>query len=109
MAGVKTGVPEGTPGWWVMSLSPADAARSMTPTESVRDLLSREMPDPLQMQRLSVGVIRPAELESAPGVPPDLSAALRGGRWVESVRWDSWLRPDGRAEGEVRVRMKPHP
>ena len=109
LAGVKTGLPEGSPGWWVMSLAPAEAARTITPTETVRDLLSREMPDPLQMQRLSVGVIRPADLESAPGVPPELSAALRGGRWVESVRWDSWLRPDGRAEGEVRVRMNPRP
>ncbi|MCC6661775.1 MAG: hypothetical protein IT437_12915 [Phycisphaerales bacterium] len=104
LAGVKSG-DDGAPGWWVLSLSSGEAAAACTPSESVRDLLSREMPDPLQVQRLSVGMVRPALLESAPGLPEALTDALRGGRWVESIRWDSWLRADGRAEGEVRVRM----
>jgi hypothetical protein len=106
---VGTAPPETTPGWWVMSLAPRVAVTARSATEDVRDLLGRESPDPLQLQRLSVGVVRPAALERyMTGLDPGTAAAVRGSRWIESVRWDSWLRPDGSGafEGELSVRMR---
>lgn len=108
LIGAKTPPPATSPGWWVLSIVPEATADRRSPTESLRDLLARERPDPLLSQRLSVGVVRPARLDRFLHVlDPGLAEPVRGARWIDSISWDLWLSPDGSGAvcGELNVTM----
>ncbi len=88
--------------WWVASLSPGDAPQ----VREARALMAHEAGE--SRRRLSVGSVRPAALERwVLAVEPEAAGAFEGARFVESIRWDAWLRDDGRVGATVNIRMMP--
>jgi hypothetical protein len=92
--------------WWTATLAPGEAR----PTERALAALpgSRGRDGEPRRRYLSIGVVRPADLrrllgDLAPGLPSPGPAA----RWLEMVRWSTWLRDDGLVEAEIEVRMAP--
>jgi len=86
--------------WWVGSISGTEGAGS-------RELRVLAAPEKgTAKPRLSVGMIRPAALRRwVDAVDPALLGPMEGAAFVESIRWDAFLRTDGHVEANVQLRM----
>lgn len=86
--------------WWVASMAPSDAV----PMREHRALTQPEAGE--SKRRLSIGCVRPAALERwANSIEPGLLGSTAGSRFIDSIRWDSWLRDDGRVAATINIRM----
>jgi hypothetical protein len=97
------------PGWWFMALAPSDQRRPAPGWASgVCERLTRPGAD--QRPRVSVGAVRVAELVRwLADIHADPKASLAPLRGIDEVRWDTWIAPDGRVEGAVRITTTPAP
>ncbi|MFN0133853.1 MAG: hypothetical protein ACKVW3_15160 [Phycisphaerales bacterium] len=85
--------PMGRRGWWVGRLGPVGTVRDDA-------AVFARMDGGEARPRLTMGVIRPAALWAALG----REGAVKH---VRTLRWDAWVRDDGKIEGFVRVTMRP--
>lgn len=88
-------------GWWVASLSGAFAgdreARALSGPESGPG-----------KSRLCVGIVRPAAIDRwVAALEPEIVGPIPGAAFIDSLRWDFWVRDDGQVEGAVNLRMAP--
>jgi hypothetical protein len=92
-------VRSGRNAWWVSSMAPENAEAGGRESRAV---IAPETG--AAKARLCMGVVRPAALTRwMDAIEPGMRPA--GAEFVESLRWDVWVRDDGQAEGSVAVRM----
>jgi hypothetical protein len=87
--------------WWSATLAPAGA-----PLPAPLALAGPRSAD--ARRRLSVGLVRPADLVRTLrtlGAPGALLEPLSPVRRVDALRWDAWVRDDGMVEANVSLRM----
>lgn len=86
-------------GWWIASLSPTG-----TGDREGRALMAAETGQP--KARLCIGMVRPAAIDRwVSAIEPEVLGPIPGASFVESCRWDVWVRDDGQVEGAVNLRM----
>jgi hypothetical protein len=86
-------------GWWIASLSSAGAGD--------REARALAAPETGQGKaRLCIGIVRPAALDRwISAVEPEFIGAMPSAAFIDSFRWDLWMRDDGQIEGTVNLRM----
>jgi hypothetical protein len=90
----------GRSAWWIASMSSAEGAGA----REARALTGQEIG--VAKKRLSIGMARPAALQRwIEAVQPGILGSMAGAQFIDSLRWDSWIRDDGRVEATINVRM----
>jgi hypothetical protein len=89
--------------WWSATLAPAGA-----PERRAAAAGPAPRAPAAARRRLSVGVVRPAELDRTLrllGAGGEFFDPLTRLRRIDTLRWDAWLREDGMVEADLSLRM----
>ncbi len=99
------------PGWWFATLAPSDEGGRLSGWVSrACETLARPRAANDLRPRVSVGSVRVADLVRwIAEVHADPTESLLPLRCIENIRWDAWVVPGGRVDGEARISVPPVP